>query len=95
MELTEEQLKKIVADAIEANNKILLTKQNADVLFAKKGDIPSVVDTSKFVTTDTLKTTVDSINENITGIVADVKKLITKVFPQQTEKQKSNWFVFD
>lgn len=95
MELTEEQLKQIVTNAIAENNKTLITKEEAKhILKVMKDDIPQT-DTSKFATKDALAGVTTSLNEKIEGIVTDVKKVITKVFPDQTPKQKSSWFVFD
>lgn len=99
MELTEEQLKQIVTHAIAENNKTLVTKEEAKhILKVMKDDLPQL-DTSKLATKEEVKTALqtskDALQEQITGITTDVKKLINKVFPEQTPAQKSKWFVFD
>ena len=99
MELTEEQLKRIIETAITENNKTLLNKQDAITIFAKKVDVPNAVDTSQFITKadhkESLVNLQTILKETTDGIITDVKKLINKVFPEQTQAQKSKWFVFD
>lgn len=92
MELTEEQLKQIVTNAIAENNKTLITKEEAKhILKVMKDDIPQT-DTSKLATKEEVT---GALNTLKTELGADIKKLIAKVFPDMPASQKSKWFVFD